>query len=385
MGATANLDEYLVEVPADLQPRFREIVGIIDEFCDRRLNDEYRTVCRRMLACYCQPETGIERGKPASWAAGILYEAGQLNFLTDPSFEPHVRSDEIASGCGVSPATMQNKARSIRAVLNTTRLDSGFLVDSVQSALSANRLIELPGGVLVDPTRLPEALGEKLREAGLVDEAGRPPAASGSWQQFKVDGPTPQLSGDFYRLKISLKDAHPPVWRRVQLPDVLLSELHDVIQVSMGWEDCHLYSFEVGEQRFEPPPPTDMPAWDWDDEAGSTDQTMLSDIVPPQKGRKKFRFRYVYDFGDYWEHVIEVEKIEHLENAPAVPVCLAGKRACPLEDCGGPWGYANLLEAVSDPEHPQHDELYEWAGEIDPDAFDVEAVNAQFRQWRVVS
>src|SRR3954451_3319534 len=87
-------------------------------------------------------------------------------------------------------------------------------------------------------------------------------------------------------------------------------------------------------------------------------------------------FTYTYDFGDNWEHTIQVEKTPAAEPGVRYPRCLAGKRACPPEDCGGPWGYGDFLEAVRNPEHEQPEDMKEWVGgEFDPEAFDIEAVN----------
>ncbi len=151
----------------------------------------------------------------------------------------------------------------------------------------------------------------------------------------------------------------------------------------MGWENYHLHEFVIGEQRFQPPPPDDMsPLWDMDD-AASTEELALSDLVPAPT-KKRFQLSYVYDFGDYWEHTIVIEKAEQLEETPVVPVCLEGARACPPEDCGSVWGYENLLEAIKDPTHPEHAEMTEWAGKIDPEAFDIAEVNQVFERWRAV-
>ena len=95
------------------------------------------------------------------------------------------------------------------------------------------------------------------------------------------------------------------------------------------------------------------------------------------------RFLYEYDFGDSWIHEILVEKILPPEPKKRYPVCLKGKRACPPEDVGGPWGYADFLEAIRDPDHPEHEEYLEWAGEdFDPEAFDLDEVNRALRKMR---
>jgi hypothetical protein len=92
------------------------------------------------------------------------------------------------------------------------------------------------------------------------------------------------------------------------------------------------------------------------------------------------KFTYTYDFGDNWRHVIQVEKVLAAEPGARYPRCVGGKRACPPEDCGGPWGYGDFLEAISNPKHPEHEDMLEWAGdEFDPEAFDLEAVNEELR------
>src|SRR5207302_231955 len=105
----------------------------------------------------------------------------------------------------------------------------------------------------------------------------------------------------------------------------------------------------------------------------------LSQIV--QAGVKKFT--YVYDFGDNWRHIIQVEKV--LEPAPKVkyPHCVKGSRAGPPEDCGGAWGYGSFLEAIQNPGHAEHEEMLEWiGGEFDPEAFDLDALNEELAALR---
>jgi hypothetical protein len=172
-----------------------------------------------------------------------------------------------------------------------------------------------------------------------------------------------------YQLKITLKDVRPPVWRRVLVPDCPLTRLHQVIQVVMGWDDCHLYEFEVGGQRYTDP--RGMNDLDMEDAS----KVRLGQVAP----REKAKFRYTYDFGDDWRHEIRVEKVFPREPGKAYPACIDGKRACPPEDVGGPWGYMEFAEAIRDPEHERHDEFIEWRGEFDPETFSVEAVNERLK------
>ena len=178
-----------------------------------------------------------------------------------------------------------------------------------------------------------------------------------------------------YQLKITLEDIRPPIWRRVQVPgDILLPDLHHLIQVVMGWEDAHLHAFRVGNISYGQP---DSELDDWMQDEG---RIRLAQIAPAEKSK----FRYEYDFGDDWRHMVVVEKLLPVAVGQNYPVCLTGKRASPPEDCGGPWGYPVFLKAISNPEHERHDELLEWiGGEFDPEAFDVAAVNSELQRMHL--
>jgi hypothetical protein len=181
--------------------------------------------------------------------------------------------------------------------------------------------------------------------------------------------------GPIYQLKISLDDIKPPIWRRVLMPaSIPLAKLHQLIQLSMGWDNSHLHAFQVGMTTYGDPHP-DLDDW-MENQRGVT----LSQIAPAEKSK----VRYEYDFGDGWVHTLLVEKILPPEDGMTYPLCLTGKRSCPPEDCGGPWGYADFLEALADPKHKQHTELVEWVGEdFNPAAFDLAGVNAKLKKLRV--
>src|SRR5690606_1633698 len=115
---------------------------------------------------------------------------------------------------------------------------------------------------------------------------------------------------------------------------------------------------------------------DWPSDDLDESEFRLGQVLP-SVGDK---MRWDYDFGDGWEHNVVVEKIFEAEPGVEYPICLAGKRACPPEDCGGPHGYAQLLEVLADPSHPEHEELKEWASiDFDPDYFDVEEASLEMR------
>jgi Plasmid pRiA4b ORF-3-like protein len=172
-----------------------------------------------------------------------------------------------------------------------------------------------------------------------------------------------------YQLKVTLDGIKPPIWRRIQVSgDISLFKLHKIIQAAMGWEDYHLHQFMVGEDHYTIPSPEDP----WPMETKNEKQAKLFLVVPI----KKTRFIYEYDFGDSWYHIILVEKILHPEERQKHPVCLAGKRSGPPEDCGGIGGYYEFLEAIGNPKHPSHEDMLEWAGgDFDSERFDMEEIN----------
>lgn len=172
-----------------------------------------------------------------------------------------------------------------------------------------------------------------------------------------------------HRLKVTLRGVKPPVWRRIVVySDCTLGELAPLLEASMGWLGGHLHLFDVGGTRYGTPDP------DWDTADLHEGRFRLGDVLP-SVGSK---MRWEYDFGDGWEHDVVVEAIGPPEAGVRYPRCLAGRRACPPEDCGGPWGYEELLQALADPGNPDHAELREWAPpDFDPVQFDpVEATLA---------
>jgi hypothetical protein len=181
---------------------------------------------------------------------------------------------------------------------------------------------------------------------------------------------------EIYQLKITLRGSKPPIWRRVQVrSDINLATLHRIIQEAMGWTDSHLHQFRVGETYYGVPDQDDFGFSETEDEKTAKLNQLLS--------RPKAKFIYEYDFGDSWEHEVLLEKILPPDPAVHYPVCIAGKRACPPEDCGGVWGYENFLEAIQNPDHPEHEEFVEWiGGSFDPEAFDIADVNRALRRIR---
>ena len=177
-----------------------------------------------------------------------------------------------------------------------------------------------------------------------------------------------------HQLKVTLKGSKPPIWRRLEIADTAtLAKLHQILQIAMGWSDSHLHQFEIAGISY-----------------GALDPEYADEMLDERKVKLKQILRtekqvlmYEYDFGDSWEHQVVLEKIIELDPTVAYPRCTAGKRACPPEDCGGIWGFADLLEAIADENHPEHEEILEWVGEeFNPQEFDTAAVNRALQRIR---
>jgi hypothetical protein len=170
---------------------------------------------------------------------------------------------------------------------------------------------------------------------------------------------------------------NPPVWRKLMVPAQFnFHQLHLLIQAAFGWENYHMYLFSenghVSDVKISEPFDED-----WQDVIDSREITIGSVL-----NTIKQKLQYIYDFGDDWLHIITVEKIEDTEATNAD--CIAGKGACPPEDCGGPWGYEALKEKLANPLDPEHEEMKEWLGmeeddEWDADNFDLEVTKKMVR------
>lgn len=175
-----------------------------------------------------------------------------------------------------------------------------------------------------------------------------------------------------YHLRIELDGIAPAIWRELAVPsDFTLLDLHDVIQIAMGWEGEHLHQFEVGKRIFGDPETAG------DLEVEDEDVVTLDQLIT----RKGNRFRYVYDFGDDWSHTIRI--LEVLKDGSTLPqlIVLAGERAAPPEDCGGIPGYYALLYALEHPSEQESADWLEWHGDYNPDEVDMETINAELHAF----
>lgn len=185
-----------------------------------------------------------------------------------------------------------------------------------------------------------------------------------------------------YYLKVTLKDSKPPIWRDILVPsDLTLEELHYVIQTVMGWGNSHLHQFIAEEVLYNDDIETNN-----SDEYGFT-----RDENEQDRNEKKYTLSqiltkeqssliYEYDLGDSWTHKIELKKILPADSNARQARCLRGEKACPPEDCGGIWGYTDMLETLRDAKNSEKKEILAWLGnDFNPDYFDVDEINGLLR------
>lgn len=216
-----------------------------------------------------------------------------------------------------------------------------------------------------------------------------PLAGSGGVDPFSAAGPSrrrPRRDDVVtYRVRVDLKDAKPPVWRRLELAsDLRLDELHEILQACFGWYDAHLHQFGAGPTSFYHPETERFvnEYTDEDGEVGVYEADVRLDEVLTETGDRLF---YVYDFGDNWEHVVKLEAVLPRDHRRPRAICTKGRRPGPAEDSGGVWAY-NLISAATDPSNKHHrdalDELaYTFGTDVDldqmrPIPFDIDEVNA---------
>jgi hypothetical protein len=179
-----------------------------------------------------------------------------------------------------------------------------------------------------------------------------------------------QLATCQYQLRIELKHIKPTIWRRILVPEsVTLAKLHPMLLWSMGWQGGHLHEYEIARLRYGIPPDEE---WLGTERVHDERRFRLNRFV--ESGMR--RFKYLYDFGDHWEHTVAIEDVlARKEGGPSV-LCLAGENACPPEDVGGAPGYFEFLAAINDLAHEEHSSMLQWiGGSFDPAAFNTAEVN----------
>lgn len=177
------------------------------------------------------------------------------------------------------------------------------------------------------------------------------------------------------QLRVSIKGISPPIWRKLLVSSsTSLHDLHLMIQAAFGWYNYHLYEFSFGYDRYSRPGDWDEP----DDGALDSTHVTLEDLNVTEGNR----INYLYDFGDDWEHAVSVQKILQIDTSVKLPACIGGKRNGPPEDCGGTYGYREVLEKAKDPNDPEHAETVEWLGEYDPEEFDLDYADTMVKNYK---
>lgn len=195
-----------------------------------------------------------------------------------------------------------------------------------------------------------------------------------------VDPAAAKSAASIYQLKVVLAGSEPAIWRRLQVPgNATLGWLHAVLQTAMGWTNSHLHHFLTRDARYTDPRSIDDMGFGGPPDRDEN-RTALCEIAP----RKGAKFSYEYDFGDSWEHKITVERILPPGAGLATNAhCLDGARACPPEDCGGVWGYTELLKVLKNPKHPEHGSMSAWlGGPFDAEALDLAHINTWLRKLK---
>jgi hypothetical protein len=319
--------------------------------------DADTSAARLLWAATAPPDLVAEDEEAVRAAVGGLY----VDIDGGPVLREHLRSlgegsDEVLSVLG-----------GVRHQL-APQLRKALAVTAIRSALG----IEAPG----QPTAASGQPAASGRPAGAAGEAAPQADATGPGPAG-VAAPAPSSGSDpddgvaCVILKVTLRDVRPPVWRRVRVPVTIpLPDLAAVLIAAMGWSGYHLWAFRSGSTQYM------IPDSDWPgrerDARKATVATVLGSV-----GR---RLVLEYDFGDGWEHDVVVEG---KGTGTPIPVVLAGRRRCPPEDVGGPWGYEEFLAAIADPAHPEHAMRLDWiGGPFDPAEFDLaEHDEAMRRAW----
>jgi len=180
-----------------------------------------------------------------------------------------------------------------------------------------------------------------------------------------------------YQFKISLKDSVPEIWRRIKVnQNYRMDRFHQVIQIAMGWDNCHLHEFAIGDKII-----------------GMIDHSFVDDPQPNEVEEttlylrdfdfsKGQTFGYCYDFGSNWQHTITVENF--MPGDLFFPNCYDGEGACPIEDSGGIQTYNDIRAILSDPHHPDHQHFLNiWPDDFAPDRFNAVSVNEELKRFAV--
>ncbi|MFA8451281.1 MAG: plasmid pRiA4b ORF-3 family protein [Bacteroidales bacterium] len=190
------------------------------------------------------------------------------------------------------------------------------------------------------------------------------------------------MKSKIYQFRIDIQGAKPPIWRRFKIngSDSFL-KLHSVIQIIMGWGNYHLHDFEYNNIRISDDEDADDDDFFFPKVKTLPERNTVIDDLKLVEGDK---ISYTYDFGDNWRHILKLEKIE-VDTKLLHPICIKGKMNGPIEDCGGIWGYEEMLTAIKDPKHPSYEDFTEWMDECehDPNEFNMDEINMDLKSIKL--
>lgn len=344
------------EVASDTTDRVTEVLDLIDAFAEANFGMEFRTASRRLLCVIASraPQVFRRRGAASSAAAALAWVVARDN-------------DLLSSAPGSMPA--QDLVAAFGRTGSVSQRAGTMLKNA--SLASPSEQFHCPPEMLLSSTRL-HLIGERdsPSRVGLLgsDRSAIPARRAPDASQRRPRRSSGRSGTDtVHQMKVTLEGIRPPVWRRLLVAsDATLAELHQILQMSFGWEDAHLHDFEVDGVRFAPEEGFVDFGFDMGIETADEGSVTLAEVLD-----EGARGLYNYDFGDGWCHRIVVEAVEPPEPGAQYPQCAAGRRSGPPEDVGGPWGYGEFLAALDDPEHEEHEHHAEWiGGGWDPDAFD---------------
>ncbi len=314
-------------------------------------DDEFVTLVRRLTADAAMADPVLfARGQADIWASGVVYALAQLNEIIGGWNAMALSSDELTSRLAGAPGTISNKAAAVRSAVGESRWS---LSPRYQHSATQFYRDEFEGG-----------LGLGAMGGGRFGElASRRPPPSIVYDRLP--------KGSAFVLRCELDGLS--VWRTIQLPaSSTLFELHLLLQRIFDWEDYHLHQFTVGGQGFTSNPDSEWDMIDGEDQDDA--EIRLDELV-----RAGAVFSYVYDFGDNWQVQLKVEEFREPERDRAPFDLLDGAGDAPPEDCGGVWGYENLVNVLANPKDPEFEEMSTWAGDFRPGSFDLQAAAAQIR------
>jgi hypothetical protein len=348
---------------ANARELLSQVVALTDSFCLARLNDEYAVLCRKVAEKLARKRPSpLLRGEPKTWASGIVRTIGWVNFLDDRAQTPYLKLPVIDKYFGVAESTGQGKAKTVRELLRIHRFDHQWTLPSRWECSTLIWMLQNSTGAFFDIRQASPELQRSAFRQGLIPYVPADRVAAAAQEQIS-QSKSPLL----YQFKIVLRETDPLVWRRIQVFDGTLDKLHEHVQAAMGWTNSHLHHFFIAGKRCGDPELLNDSLEPFD--GLDSTRTLISAALPA--GGQPFSFEYEYDFGDSWWHDILFEGNPQPEAGVEYPRCVEGERACPPEDVGGPYGFAEFLQAVADPNHERHQELLEWSRPFRPGPFNA--------------